>query len=41
MGEVVRVLEGPIAPMICATEGEMTQVCNYLDSCKTRYLWTN
>jgi Rrf2 family transcriptional regulator, cysteine metabolism repressor len=39
MGEVVRVLEGPIAPMICATEGEMTQVCNYLDSCKTRYLW--
>ncbi len=39
MGEVVRVLEGPIAPMICATEGEMTQVCNYLDSCKTKYLW--
>ncbi|BCL81846.1 AsnC family transcriptional regulator [Ktedonobacteria bacterium brp13] len=39
MGEVVRVLEGPIAPMICATEGEMTQLCDYLDSCKTRYLW--
>lgn len=39
MGEVVRVLEGPIAPMICATEGEMTQFCNYMDSCKTRYLW--
>jgi Rrf2 family transcriptional regulator, cysteine metabolism repressor len=39
MGEVVRVLEGPIAPMICATEGEMTQICGYLDACKTRYLW--
>jgi Rrf2 family transcriptional regulator, cysteine metabolism repressor len=39
MGEIVRVLEGPIAPMICATEGEMTQICGYLDACKTRYLW--
>jgi Rrf2 family cysteine metabolism transcriptional repressor len=39
MGEVVRVLEGPIAPMICATEGEMTQICGLLDSCKTKYLW--
>ena len=40
MGEIVRILEGPIAPMICATEGEMTQICGFLDSCKTRYLWT-
>jgi Rrf2 family cysteine metabolism transcriptional repressor len=39
MGEIVRVLEGPIAPMICATEGEMTQICGYLDSCRTKYLW--
>ncbi len=39
MGEIVRVLEGPIAPMICATEGEMSQVCNFLDSCKTKVLW--
>ena len=39
MGEIVRVLEGPISPMICATEGEMTQVCNFLDSCRTNYLW--
>lgn len=39
MGEVVRVLEGPISPMICATEGEMSQVCNFIDSCKTKYLW--
>src|SRR6266571_736981 len=39
MGEIVRVLEGPIAPMICATEGEMTRICGFLDSCKTQYLW--
>lgn len=39
MGEIVRVLEGPIAPMICATEGEMAQICNFLDACKTKYLW--
>jgi Rrf2 family transcriptional regulator, cysteine metabolism repressor len=40
MGEIVRVLEGPIAPMICATEGEMTQICDFLDSCRTKYLWS-
>lgn len=39
MGEIVRVLEGPISPMICAPEGEMTQVCNFLDACGTKYLW--
>lgn len=39
MGEIVRVLEGPISPMICATEGEMAQICSFLDACKTKYLW--
>jgi Rrf2 family transcriptional regulator, cysteine metabolism repressor len=39
MGEIVRTLEGPLDPMICATEGEMTQICNLLDSCKTKQLW--
>jgi Rrf2 family protein len=39
MGEIVRILEGPISPMICATEGEMTKLCSFLDSCKTKYLW--
>src|SRR6266700_4045650 len=39
IGEIVRVLERPISPMICATEGEMTQICGLLDSCKTKYLW--
>lgn len=40
MGEVLRVLEGPIAPMICATEGEMTEICGFLGSCKIQRLWT-
>jgi Rrf2 family transcriptional regulator, cysteine metabolism repressor len=39
MGEVVRALEGPIAPMICATEGEMGVICDRLDGCSTKYLW--
>jgi Rrf2 family cysteine metabolism transcriptional repressor len=39
MGEILRVLEGPIAPMICATEGEMTEICGFLGSCKIQYLW--
>jgi Rrf2 family transcriptional regulator, cysteine metabolism repressor len=40
MGEIVRALEGPIAPMICATEGEMSQVCSLMGSCHTKHLWT-
>ncbi len=40
MGEVLRVLEGPIAPMICATEGEMTEICGKLGTCKIQQLWS-
>ncbi|HEV7126983.1 MAG TPA: Rrf2 family transcriptional regulator, partial [Ktedonobacterales bacterium] len=39
MGEVVRALEGQIAPMICATEGDMAIVCDRLEGCSTKYLW--
>ncbi len=39
MGEILRVLEGPIAPMICATEGEMTDICGFLGSCRIQVLW--
>jgi Rrf2 family cysteine metabolism transcriptional repressor len=39
MGEIVRALEGPIAPMICAVEGEMEIICDRLDGCSTKYLW--
>jgi Rrf2 family cysteine metabolism transcriptional repressor len=40
MGDIVRALEGPIAPMICATEGEMGVICDRLDGCSTRLLWS-
>jgi Rrf2 family cysteine metabolism transcriptional repressor len=39
MGEVLRALEGQIAPMICATEGDMEVICDRLDGCSTKYLW--
>jgi Rrf2 family transcriptional regulator, cysteine metabolism repressor len=39
MSEIVRALEGPIAPMICATEGEMDVICDRLDGCSTHFLW--
>ena len=39
MSEILRALEGPIAPMICATEGEMDIICDRLDGCSTHFLW--
>ena len=39
MGEIVRALEGQIAPMICATEGAMPVICDRLDGCSTKVLW--
>ncbi len=41
MGEVLRVLEGPIAPMVCVVEGDSGATCDYnrLDGCSTKYLW--
>ncbi len=39
MSEVIRVLEGPIAPMICAADGQMELICDRLDCCSTQYLW--
>src|SRR5579884_2780281 len=29
-GEVLRVLKAPFAPMFCATEGEMTEICGLI-----------
>lgn len=40
MGDVVRALEGPISPMICASEGNEPIDCALLDGCSTRFLWT-
>jgi Rrf2 family cysteine metabolism transcriptional repressor len=39
MIEIIRVLEGPIAPMICAADGETELICDRLDCCSTKYLW--
>jgi len=39
MREVMRVLEGPLAPMVCATEGERDEFCIREDFCGTRTLW--
>lgn len=41
MSEILRALEGPIAPMICATEGEMEVICDRLDGCSTKFLWAH
>lgn len=41
MSEILRTLEGPIAPMICATEGEMEVICDRLESCSTKFLWAH
>src|SRR5579872_2664107 len=39
MGDIVRALEGPIAPMICANEANVPIECDRLDGCSTKYLW--
>lgn len=39
MGDIVRALEGPIAPMICANETNVPIECDRLDGCSTKYLW--
>ena len=41
MSEVLRALEGPLAPMICATEDEAShdQACNRTSSCTVNLLW--
>ena len=41
MGEVLRALEGPIAPMVCVIEGDSGATCDYnrLDCCSTKFLW--
>ncbi|MFZ5647915.1 MAG: RrF2 family transcriptional regulator [Bacillota bacterium] len=38
VGEVIRVLEGPIAPVECVSELRTTE-CDQADSCITRTVW--
>ena len=39
MGEVLRVLEGSLAPMFCVTDATERDICAFEDSCGTRVLW--
>lgn len=39
MGEVLRALEGPIAPMVCVSEGASEAVCALESHCSTRLMW--
>lgn len=39
LSEVLRALEGPLAPMICATEDEAHDLCGRTSSCTVNLLW--
>ena len=39
MGDVLRALEGPIAPMVCVAEGATDVVCAFESHCSTRLMW--
>ena len=39
MSEVLRALEGPLAPMICATEDDAHDLCGRTSSCTVNLLW--
>jgi Rrf2 family protein len=39
VGDVFRVMEGPIAPMECVSEDEADQTCPLIDGCETRPVW--
>jgi Rrf2 family protein len=39
VGEVFRVMEGPIAPMDCVSEDVSEQTCPLIEGCETRPVW--
>jgi Rrf2 family cysteine metabolism transcriptional repressor len=39
IGEVYRVMEGPVAPMDCVSEDVSEQTCPLIDGCETRPVW--
>lgn len=39
VGDVFRVMEGPIAPMECVSEDEAEHTCPLIDGCETRPIW--
>ena len=39
VGEVYRVMEGPVAPMDCVSEDPADQTCPLINGCETRPVW--
>jgi Rrf2 family protein len=39
VGQVYRIMEGPIAPMSCVTEDTEEDLCPMIDGCATRSVW--
>src|SRR5215213_6499004 len=39
VGEVYRVMEGPVAPMDCVSEDLADQTCPLIEGCETRPVW--
>lgn len=39
VGDVMRILEGPISPMVCATEGEEEELCERQYFCSANLVW--
>lgn len=39
VGDVYRVMEGPVAPMECVSEDPADQTCPLIDGCQTRPVW--
>ena len=39
VGDVYRVMEGPVAPMDCVSENIADQTCPLIDGCETRPVW--
>jgi Rrf2 family cysteine metabolism transcriptional repressor len=39
VGDVYRVMEGPVAPMDCVSENPADQTCPLIEGCETRPVW--
>lgn len=39
VGDVYRVMEGPVAPMDCVSEDPADQTCPLIEGCETRPIW--
>jgi len=39
VGEIYRVMEGPVAPMSCVSEDSGDETCPMIEGCATRIVW--